>query len=246
MRCGALWSGFGPTDMSRVAIVAALEREVRPLVKHWRVSEKEYEGRRFRFFENGEFVLVCGGIGSDSARRAAEAVIVLYGPSVVYSTGYAGALDPRFKVGEIIRPARVVNAGDSSSVQIAGGDGVLVSYPAVASPEQKAKLRESYQAQAVDMEAAAVARAAEARGVSFSALKVISDEVDFEFPPTDRFVDSEGRFHEMGFAWFVAVRPWLWPSVMRLARNSGCASRILCEEIRKLEGQEIAPDLTRS
>src|ERR1700758_135461 len=57
MRCGGRWIGSGPTDMSRVAIVAALEREVRPLVKHWRVSEKEYGGRRFRFFEKDEFVL---------------------------------------------------------------------------------------------------------------------------------------------------------------------------------------------
>lgn len=232
--------------MSRVAIVAALEREVRPLVKPWRKTEREHAGRRFRFFENNECVLVCGGIGADAARRAAEAVIVLFGPSVVYSAGYAGALDPRLKVGEVIRAARVVNAGDGSSVQIAGGDGVLVSYPAVATPAQKVKLRESYQAQAVDMEAAAVARAAEARGVGFSALKVISDEFDFEFPPTDRFVDSEGRFHEMRFVWFAAMRPWLWLPLMRLARNSGRASRVLCEEIRKLEGQEIAPDLTRS
>jgi adenosylhomocysteine nucleosidase len=232
--------------MSRVAIVAALEREVRPLVKHWRVSEKEHDGRRFRFFEKNEFVLVCGGIGADAGRRAAEAVIVLYGPSVVYSAGYAGALDPRLKVGEVIRAARVINAGDGSSAQIPGGDGVLVSFPAVATAAQKVKLRESYQAQAVDMEAAAVARAAEARGVGFSALKVISDEFDFEFPPTDRFVDSAGRFHERGFAWFAALRPWLWLPVLRLARNSGRASRILCEEIRKLEGQEIAPDLTRS
>lgn len=246
MRYGAQWSGSGLTDMSRVAIVAALEREVGPLVKHWRVSDKEHEGRRFRFFENGELVLICGGIGADAARRAAEAVIMLYEPGVVYSAGYAGALDPQVKVGEIIRPARVVNAGDGSSVQISGGSGVLVSYPAVANPEQKEKLRESYQAQAVDMEAAAVARAADAHGMSFSALKVISDESDFPFPPTDRFVDSEGLFHEMSFAWFVAIRPWLWLPVMRLARNSGRASRVLCEQIRKLEGQGITPGLTGS
>ena len=246
MRFAGRLNGSGPTDMSRVAIVAALEREVRPLIKHWRVSEREYGGRRFLFFEKNEFVLVCGGIGADAARRAAEAVIVLYAPGVVYSAGYAGALDPRLKVGEVMRAGRVVNAGDGSSAQVAGGDGVLVSYPVVASPAQKVKLRESYQAQAVDMEAAAVARAAEARGGGFCALKVISDEFDFEFPPTERFVDSAGRFHEMRFAWFVAERPWLWLPVLRLARNSGRASRILCEEIRKLEGQEIAPDLARS
>jgi adenosylhomocysteine nucleosidase len=246
MRSAGRWIGSGLTDMSKVAVVVALEREVRPLVKHWRKSEREHDGRRFRFFENHEVVLVCGGIGIDAARRAAEAVIVLYGPGMVYSAGYAGALDPRRKVGEVIRPERVVNAGDGSSVQIAGGDGVLVSYPVVATPAQKTKLRESYQAQAVDMEAAAVARAAEVRGVGFSALKVISDEFDFEFPPTDRFVDAEGRFRERSFAWFAAVRPWLWLPVMRLASNSGRASRVLCDEIRKLEEQGIASDLARN
>ena len=63
--------------MSKLAIVAALEREVRPLVKDWRVAEKEHEGRRFRFFEQGETVLVCGGIGAEPARRAAEAVFAI-------------------------------------------------------------------------------------------------------------------------------------------------------------------------
>src|ERR1700758_333941 len=134
MRCGGRWIGSGPTDMSRVAIVAGLEREGRPLVKHWRVSEKEHDGRRFRFFEKDEFVLVCGGIGADAARRAAEAVIMLYGPNVIYSAGYAGALDPGLKVGEVIHAARVINAGDGSSSQVAGGDGVLVSFPSVATP----------------------------------------------------------------------------------------------------------------
>ena len=60
--------------MYKAAMVAALEREVRPLMKDWRVAEKEYEGRSFRFSENGEMVLVCGGIGAEPARRAAEAV----------------------------------------------------------------------------------------------------------------------------------------------------------------------------
>ena len=39
--CGRQSSGFGQTDMSKIAIVAALEREVRPLVKDWRVYDKE-------------------------------------------------------------------------------------------------------------------------------------------------------------------------------------------------------------
>ena len=226
--------------MFKVAIVAALEREVQPLVKHWHLREREHDGRRFRFFEREDTVLVCGGIGGDAARRTTEAVILLYGPNVVYSAGYAGALDPGLKVGDIVRPARVMNAADGSSVSIAGGEGVLVSYGVVASPAQKTKLRESFQARAVDMESAAVARAAEARGVAFGVVKVISDEFDFEFPATERFMDSAGRFQETRFALFAAVRPWLWPRVLRLATNSRRATRALCDHLLELVDSESA------
>src|SRR3982074_205676 len=165
--CAAQWSGFGRMDMPKVAIVAALTREVLPLVRQWRTTEREYSGRRFRFFENGEIVVVCGGIGAEAARRAAEAAIALYSPGVVYSAGFAGALEPGLKVGEIIVPRRVLNAADGSSVDTGTGEGVLVSFNSVASPEQEAKLADSFGAQAVDMEAAAVAQAAQARGVRF-------------------------------------------------------------------------------
>jgi adenosylhomocysteine nucleosidase len=215
-------------DMSRVAIVAALEREVRPLIRQWRVNEKEVNGRRFRFFEKDDLVLVCGGIGAEAARRAAEAVIAIYAPRIVYSAGFAGALDPALKVGDVVRPRRVVNAGDGSSVSLDQGEGILVSFGSVASPDQKASLRESFGAQAVDMEGAAVARAAESRGAGFGVVKVISDEFDFSFPSMERFIDASGQFLPGRFAWFTALRPWLWPQVARLAGNSNRASLALC------------------
>lgn len=226
--------------MSKIAIVAALEREVRPLVKRWRVCEKDYEGRHFRFFECNEVVVVCGGIGAEAARRAAEAVINSYSPRLIYSTGFAGALDAALHVGDIVQPRRVVNAGDGSSLQLANGEGVLVSFASVASPAQKAKLRESFSAHAVDMEAAAVARAAEVRGVKFAVIKVISDEFDFTFPDMQRFVDSSGQFLEGRFASFIAIRPWLWAQVVRLARDSGRASRALCERLRTITADPAA------
>jgi hypothetical protein len=79
--------------MPDMAIVAALEREVRPLIRHWQRTEMQYGGRSFRFFLSENAVLVCGGIGAEAARRATEAVIVLFAPKIVYSVGFAGALD---------------------------------------------------------------------------------------------------------------------------------------------------------
>ena len=56
-------------NTAKIAMVAALEREVHPLIKHWRRVEREYEGRRFKFFEDGDAVLICGGVGAEAARR---------------------------------------------------------------------------------------------------------------------------------------------------------------------------------
>jgi len=84
------------------------------------------------------------------------------------------------------------------------------------------------------MEAAAVVRSAEASDKQFTAVKVISDEVDFEFPAMDRFVDAEGRFLEGRFAFYTAIRPWLWPQVIRLARNSNRAAQALCLYLRTI------------
>jgi adenosylhomocysteine nucleosidase len=171
--------------MPEIAMVAALEHELWPLVKHWRVSRREYAGRSFRFFEGERSVAVCGGVGAEAARRATEAIIALYHPLLVQSVGFAGALEGGLRVGKVLEPRYVVDAGDGSRVDTGHGADVLVSFSSVAGKDQKSNLAGAYGAQAVDMEAAAVARGAQARGLRFRAVKVISDELGFEMPSLD-------------------------------------------------------------
>jgi adenosylhomocysteine nucleosidase len=236
MPCAALFFGFKPmgTPMPKVAMVAALEREVWLLVKDWRVSQRDFESRRFKFFENEDTVVVCGGIGAEAARRACEAVITMFHPEVVISVGYAGALAPALKVGQVFVPRVVVDAGDGSRVETAtAGEGVLVSCSSVAGVEQKGALANTYGAQAVDMEAAAVARGAQTHGIAFLAVKAVSDEMDFSMPPTDRFVRHDGQFQTARFAAFAVLRPWLWPGLLQLSRNSKRATEALCVRLRQ-------------
>ncbi len=213
--------------MIKIAFIAALEREVRPFIRHWKIIEREHEGRRYRFAENGHIVLLCAGIGAQAARRATEAAISLYSPETVCSIGFAGALHSGMKVGEGFHPSRVIDAGDGSSIETGGPGGALVSYGSIAGVEQKKRLARAYAAQAVDMEAAAVVRGAQARGVAFAAYKVISDESDFEMPEIDRFV-QDGQFRTFAFVVHTFCRPWLWPRVVELAANSSRASHALC------------------
>jgi adenosylhomocysteine nucleosidase len=217
--------------MPEVAIVVALEREVRHLIRDWPSHEREHSGRRFRFFEKGNVVLVCGGIGLEGARRATEAVIVLYQPSVVESAGFAGALEPGLRVGDVVEPRQVIDAADGSRSDTGIGSGTLVSFGSIAGREQKAKLARAFGAQVVDMEASAVARGAVAHGLPFRALKVISDEAEFAMPAMEKFVRADGQFRTSACAAHAAMRPWLWAPLIHLARNSGQASRVLCERL---------------
>jgi len=218
----------------KIAIVAALEREVKPLIAHWPSHEREHGDRKFRFFENEDTVLICGGMGAEAARRATEAVIALYAPAIICSAGFAGALQSDLKVGDIVVPRRVVDARDGSCADAGEGDGVLVTVSSIASRREKAQLAASYGAVAADMEAAAVARGAQARGVRFAAVKSISDESGFALPPMRRFIRPEGEFDTSGFVRFAILRPWLWTTLVRLAGNSRRAARGLSRHLETM------------
>jgi adenosylhomocysteine nucleosidase len=219
--------------MSRTAIIAALEREVTGLTRHFTCVSRTHEGRTFVFFEQDDLVVVCGGIGTEAARRAAEAAIALYHPAQLCSVGFAGALNNDLTVGDILTPAVVIDARDGSRVTIEGGNGTLVTFMAVATAAQKANLAQAYTAQAVDMEATAVASAAHAHNLQFRATKVISDGLHFEMPETAHFIDAQGRFKTTAFALHVALRPWLWPRVTTLASNSSKAARALAKHLKQ-------------
>ena len=212
---------------ARTAIVAALEREVSGLIRRSKRVQHDYAGRSFVFYELHDAVVVAGGIGVEAARRAAEAAIGLYEAPVVLSAGFAGALDSSLRVGEVFVPAVVIDIRDGSRSQVEGGSGALLTQMSVADARQKATLAGAYGAQAVDMEAAAVATACHAHGIEFRAIKAISDEVDFEMPETARFIDPQGRLKTAGFALYTALRPWLWRRVFALARNSSRAAESL-------------------
>jgi adenosylhomocysteine nucleosidase len=229
--------------LDKIAIVAAMEREVAPLIRRWEIRILEHGGRQHRLFEKGNVVLICSGIGAEAARRATEAVIQEARPVRVLSVGFAGALDATLKPPDVFEPRTVINVADGVRTETASGQGTLVSYAAVAGREQKQRLASAYGAAAVDMEAAAVAEGAQARGIEFAALKAISDPADFSMPETERFVASDGQFRTAKFALHVAVRPWLWGSTITLARNSAKASRALCAAIEvylKRETSDVA------
>ena len=224
--------------MPKFAIIAALPRELHPLVKSWPSTQHDC----YTFHESNYAVAVCGGIGAESARRVAEAIIAKYSPELLISAGVAGSLVADLKAGTTIFPATVIDSQDASRHETAiqnspigntaVGRTILVTYPEVATAAQKQQLARAYGAHAVDMEAAATARTAQAHNLPFLAVKAISDDANFELPGMSRFIHN-GQFDTTGFVLHIAVRPWLWLRVFRLARNTKLASENLCAWLRE-------------
>jgi adenosylhomocysteine nucleosidase len=235
--------GMSKIATSKIAMVAAMEREVRPLIRNWKVRTIEHSGRRYRIFEDRKTTttLTCSRIGFEAARRATEALIEEVHPTRVISIGFAGALNVAMQVGDVLEPHTVINAADGVRTEVGGGAGTLVSSATVAGKDQKARLAKAYSASAVDMEAAAVAQGARAHGIDFAALKAISDNSDFDLPAMDGFVGADGTFRSVRFAFHVALRPLLWRSTIELARNSSRASHALCEALARYLEREIFP-----
>ena len=64
-------------------------------------------------------------------------------------------------------------------------------------------------------------------------MKAISDEAGFEMRSLDRFIAQDGQFQTGRFVLFAALRPWLWPGVIRLRANTQKASRALCRSLEE-------------
>ncbi|HKV92736.1 MAG TPA: hypothetical protein VJW20_09330 [Candidatus Angelobacter sp.] len=225
--------------MKRTVAIAAMEREVQPLVRYWQRTTLSGGDQSWIAFEKDNQALVISGIGKKNAERAAQAAVTRYQPATLISAGLAGALIRTLKAGSLVTPNVVVDAADGSEYRGAAADGgvvgggILVTAHEIAGIEAKDKLVEQFHALVVDMEAAGVAKVARDAQISFRCVKAISDEADFVMPPVAKFVDAAGNFQPGRFAAWAAVRPWLWARIAALARNSSKATRALCEWLEK-------------
>ncbi len=221
-----------------------METEVWPLVRRWPSRVVHAGARRYRFFEQGNAVVLAGGIGHDAGQRAAELLIDTVRPDVVIAAGLAGGLSPQWTVGRTMVPAAVIDEGTGRRFLAEAGAGVVVSSRRIAGAEKKRELARRFAADLVDMEGAVVAEVAQARGMRFLAAKAVSDEMEFDFPPLQDYVGGDGRFQNARFAVHAIWHPQWWTGIARLQRNSGRAARALAGLLRQMissETQRPAP-----
>ena len=193
-------------------IVAALEEEMKaglalcrdqkkirsPGVSLWQAAR----GGKTIFF-------LKAGVGPRRSAASLDQALTAVKPARVLAIGYAGALEPGLKLGDLVAVRRALlfsmdedhpgwdhvrldgcfelaehedltRSAIAAGLNACTGDALTSAY-VLGEPAHKRILHERFHASIVDMETAALARVSFARAVSFSCIRAISDEVRDSF-----------------------------------------------------------------
>ena len=194
-----------------LGIVAAFPWEVQPLLRRssaqlFPVADSGAPYANLHALRLGvrPALLVVAGVGAENARRSAEYLAASTPLCGFVSIGFAGGLDASLQVGDIVLADRVV---DRDSKEQFSCDWNFLSAPCtlrgtllsaasvVANSEEKRLLAGEFQAVAVDMEAAGVARAALRAGLPLGAVKAVTDSAEHSLSiDFDRCRSEDKRF----------------------------------------------------
>ncbi|HET6206673.1 MAG TPA: nucleoside phosphorylase [Terracidiphilus sp.] len=219
--------------MTRVAIIAAMPGELKPLVEGWPHGTRngvEFWAQRD---PEDEWIAACAGMGQAAATRA-FAAIEDGGPiDLVFSIGWAGALDGALLPGSAYNVAGVVDVRTGERFRCDAGAGHiwLATSPRVADPVEKRRLASAYGTGLVDMEAAAIARLAAMREIPFYCIKGVSDGIDAKLPDFNRFLTADGKLQVGPLVLFSILRPWYWPALLEMGENSKKAAKSIAESL---------------
>ena len=185
--------------------------------------------REARVVSGGARVLV-GGRGLHLAGR----------PTALLSFGLCGALDPAFKVGDMVVGETVTTtsgcyAADpawtreiAAAVPGARRTGIAAGDDIVGSRKAKATMRSRSGAGAVDMESHLVAEAAARLGVPFAVLRSVSDRADHAIcDAAQAGFSATGKPDVAGVLRALLLRPHQFPALVRNAIHAAAAFRAL-------------------
>ena len=197
---------------------------------------------RGRLGDGASCLVVQTGVGPERARAAAAAIE----PARLFlACGCAGALIGRLEPGDLVAAESVIALDGDGAISErlpAGADplaawahsrgidlhvGPFASVPAVLESARAKREAGAHGAVVVEMECAAIAAGARARGIPFVGIRVVLDVRGQAVPALGAIDEMTGEMRIGRAVAQLAVRPWLWPAVGRLARQTRIADERL-------------------
>ncbi len=238
-------------------ILAALGRELssleKMLLQSCRVVKDKtpvVEGR----LGQARVALAQVGIGRQRSKESAARLMLQYAPAAVISLGFAGAVTPELRAGDLLVCPNVYrfdqtvgNRGSQIGATIPSdrrlldaarealatepilhysGD-LLTVEEEVGSPAFKGWISSTFPVKAVDMESYWVGEVALSKHVPFLAVRAISDTLNDGLPQYNKFMGPEGEVRPLQAVSYFLTKPHQISLAARLAQNARHASHSL-------------------
>jgi adenosylhomocysteine nucleosidase len=239
----------------RTLIMAALPQEVRPFLRRVKARPHRDLGLPAWEWEGGLAVVALSGMGVAAARRAADILINCFGPAILISMGFGGALVPGLAAGDVVLgetfwhynpDTRQLTAGAHPpapkplmllrqtlmTARINAVCGSMVTTNRIIHKKDQGEPLVGLPHPVLDLETSVLAEAAAVRNLPFLSLRAITDTATQEIPEFLREVGDPGAT--------VGVRQalkWLAgdlrraKDLLRLWRGSRCAAQSLSEAL---------------
>jgi adenosylhomocysteine nucleosidase len=243
-----------------ILIFYAFSREVSPLKRRLRnripLKLKGLNGFRIQS-ERGEVAFIATGIGLKRAKAIArQALSALPETELVIATGVVGALSGGLRPGDIVIADRAMKPREDSShpehvlgvdavtlehcertlhaAGLASSTGAILTSPRVIpNSAGKRAAKQHSGAIAVDMESAAIAGEAAARGIPFAIVRTVIDSLEDEIFGAE-IADEQGRVKPLAAANYLIRNPAALLKIPWMIRNLALATRALADAIEAL------------
>jgi adenosylhomocysteine nucleosidase len=192
-------------------------------------------------------LVAMSGAQEHLARSRAEELIEK-GAKMLLSFGVAGGLMPGITSDTLIIGERVVSREKSwncdeaftallsRAVPHARKGSVFGSTHLVPGPEEKKNLFAFTGGLIVDMESQVIAEVATARGLPFSVLRGVSDEVEHVFPPAALVgINADGSMNLKAIAKSLMKQPKQLAALLTLGKNTNLALKHLSHAVPRLQ-----------
>ncbi len=222
--------------MAFAGIITALPREAFSLTQ-----QKMVIGQAISL--NNKSILKVSGMGPECAYNAAQDLIQ-QGAEILISWGCAGGLGSHTYPGQLFLPERIIDQNQQqfltdefwrnalkdrlqSLIQCHSGT-VLQAGQIVTSVIKKQQLFAEHQAAIVDMESAAIARAAQQAKLAFIVVRSVVDSSDFSFPEwLVSCLKPTGKLLPMSLALKLSRNPFRLKYLLKLSRDFSLAHKAL-------------------
>jgi len=237
-----------------IFILGALREEINLIRKLMIVKEQIKAGHAdvwIGSWEEVSIVLVRTGMGKDCALSALKEVLSRAIPALVLSIGYAGGLDLRLKVGDLVVADKVLEIDQAANfsksylvnpqqpdlferltsqkkIMIYKGT-LLTVNQVISNSSAKQELGSSHKALAVDMESSSLIAHCIEKQIPFVSVRAISDTMEQSLINTSSFVDGEGKVSKIKAGWFAATHPHAIKNLISLRSQSQKATANLTE-----------------